>query len=106
ASMTAGDGGFTVAVSTAGAPLENARVTAWLPRHEYRTALTDAAGNVTLPFHPDSVGTCSLTVTAFNARPWRGSLVVAAGAPVTLQAQAPSVLDNALAGWQGDGDAQ
>jgi hypothetical protein len=103
-SIPAGDGQFTIAVSTAGTPLAGARVTAWMPGHEYRSALTDGSGNVTLPFHPDSVGPCSLTVAAFNARPWRSSLRVAAGAPAALQAAGPAVLDDPLAGREGDGD--
>src|SRR5262249_55933234 len=80
------------------------RVTAWMPGHEYRSALTDGAGGVTLPFHPDSVGACSLTVTAFNARPWRRSLRVVAGAPAALLAAAPQVLDDSQAGRHGDAD--
>ncbi len=103
-SIAAGDGGFTVAVSVDGTPLAGARVTAWMPGHEYRTELTDGSGSLTLPFHPDSVGPCSLTVTAFNARPWRRSLVVVAGAPAALQGAAPMVLDDSLAGRHGDGN--
>ena len=76
-----------------------------MPRHEYRSALTDESGSITLPFHPDSVGACSLTVTAFNARPWRGSLIVAAGEPAALQAADPVLLDDTLAGRSGDGDS-
>jgi len=102
--IIAGEGEFTVSVLTAGVPLAGARVTAWMPGHEYRSALTDVSGLVTLPFHPDSVGPCSLTVTAFNARPERRSLIVVAGEPAALQAAAPSVLDDMLAGRHGDGD--
>src|SRR5262245_61178722 len=104
ATMTAGDGGITVAVAVNGSPLSGARVTAWLPGHEYRSALTDGAGSLALPFHPDSVGPCSLTVTAFNARPWRGRLLVVPGAPAALQALAATVLDDSLAGRSGDDD--
>jgi hypothetical protein len=104
--ITAGAGEFTLAVSTAGSPLAGARVTAWMPGHEYRSALTDGTGSVTLPFHPDSVGACSLTVTAFNARPWRRTLLTVAGAPAALQAAAPTVIDDALAGRHGDGDGR
>ena len=104
ATITAGEGEVTIAVSAGGAPLAGARCTAWMPGHEYRTALTDESGHVTLAFHPDSVGPCSLTVTAFNARPWRGSFVVEAGAPAALHAAAPEVLDDPLAGRQGDAD--
>jgi peptidase C25-like protein/VCBS repeat protein/flagellar hook capping protein FlgD len=102
--LTAGEGELSIEVSAAGTPLPGAQVTAWMPGHEYRTALTDGSGGVTLPFHPDSVGPCSLTVTAFNARPWRRSLVVVPGAPAALQAAATTVLDDALAGRSGDGD--
>ena len=102
--FTAGDGELTIAVSAVGVPLAGARVTAWMPGHEYRSALTDGSGSVTLPFHPDSVGPCSLTVTAFNARPWRRPLIVVAGAPAALQAAAPAVLDDLFAGRHGDGD--
>jgi len=102
--LIAGGGEVTVSVSSNGQPVTGARVTAWMPGHEYRTALTDAAGVVTLPFHPDSVGACSLTVTAFNARPARRSFLVLPGEPAALQASAPAVLDDALAGRQGDAD--
>jgi hypothetical protein len=104
--ITAGSGEVTLAVSTAGGPLAGARVTAWMPGHEYRSALTDGTGSVTLPLHPDSLGPCSLTVTAFNARPWRRTLLTVAGTPAALQAAAPTVLDDALAGRHGDGDGR
>ncbi|HEY6195601.1 MAG TPA: C25 family cysteine peptidase [Candidatus Eisenbacteria bacterium] len=103
-SIAAGEGQLAVAVAVAGTPLFGARVTAWLPGHEYRSALTDGSGNAMLQFHPDSVGACSLTVTAFNARPWRRSLRVVAGAPAALQAAAPAVLDDSFAGRHGDAD--
>ena len=79
-------------------------VTAWMPGHEYRSGLTDGSGSLTLPFLPDTVGPCSLTVTAFNARPWRGRLHVVPGAPAALQAAAPVVLDDLLEGRIGDDD--
>ncbi len=103
-SITAGNWALAVSVSETGVPLAGARVTAWMPGHEYRTGLTDGAGNLTLGFLPDTVGPCSLTVTAFNARPWRGTLRVVPGAPAALQALAPVVLDDMLAGRIGDND--
>ena len=102
--ITAGDGGFTVTVSVTGVPQAGAMVTAWMPGHEYRTGLTDGSGSLTLPFRPDTVGPCSLTVTAFNGRPWRGVLHVVPGAPAALQASAPVVLDDLLGGRIGDDD--
>ena len=103
-SIVAGEGSLAVAVAADGAPLPGARVTAWMPGREYRSGLTDDAGGLTLEFHPGATGPCSLTVTAFNARPWRGALVVAPGAPAALHAAEPMVLDDALAGRQGDDD--
>jgi len=67
--MPASDSSVTVHVETGGVPLPGARVTAWMPGHEYRIGLTDAGGDLVLPLRPDTVGLCSLTVTAFNARP-------------------------------------
>jgi hypothetical protein len=104
ATIEAGAGELAAVVSSAGVPLAGARVTAWMPGHEYRSALTDGDGNVILPFHPDSVGPCSLTVTAFNARPWRGTFTVSPGTPPALQSAASAVVDDNLAGRQGDGD--
>jgi len=102
--VTGGEGLVTVGVATGGSPIANARVTLWMPNHEFRTGLTDATGSLTLPFHPDTVGACSLTVTAFNARPARRTLqVVPGGAPV-LQAVAPLVFDDPLDGRAGDND--
>jgi hypothetical protein len=103
-SVPAGGGTLGVTVSADGAPLVGARVTAWMPGHEYRSGLTDDAGALALPFTPDSVGVCSLTVTAFNARPWRRSLWVVPGAGAALGAAPPVVLDDSLAGRAGDGD--
>lgn len=103
--IEAGAGQVAVQVAIGATPLLGARVTAWMPDHEYRTALTDGAGNALLAFHPDSVGACSLTVTAFNARPFRGSFTVVPGAPAALQSTSATVVDNNLAGRQGDGDA-
>jgi len=103
-SIAAGAGAIGVTVSAGGAPLVGARVTAWMPGHEYRSGLTDDAGALALPFTPDSVGVCSLTVTAFNARPWRRSLRVVPGTGAALGAAPPVVLDDMLLGRSGDGD--
>ena len=103
-SIAAGDEGLAVTVAASGVPLAGARVTAWMPGHEYRTGLTDGAGGLVLAFHPDTVGPCSLTVTAFNARPWRRTMRVVPGAPAALEDSTPVVLDDLLAGRSGDDD--
>jgi hypothetical protein len=102
--VTGGEGAVTIAVATGGSPLAGARVTLWMPGHEYRSGLTDLTGSVTLPFHPDTVGACSLTVTAFNARPARRTLQVVPGGPPVLQAVPPLVFDDPQDGRTGDND--
>ena len=102
--MPASDSSVTVHVETGGVPLPGARVTAWMPGHEYRIGLTDAGGDLVLPLRPDTVGLCSLTVTAFNARPWRGSVRVVTAGPPALGALAPAILDDQLNGRHGNGD--
>jgi hypothetical protein len=47
---------------------------------EFRSALTNAAGDVALPFRPDSTGSFTLTVTAYNAKPLQSVLNVTASA--------------------------
>jgi hypothetical protein len=102
--LAAGDSSLAVHVETGGLPLAGARVTAWIAGHEYRSALTTATGDVTLPVRPDSAGLGTLTVTAFNARPWQRPLAVTEGAPAALQAMAPVVVDDAGDGRAGNGD--
>jgi hypothetical protein len=103
--FTAGDSEVTVHVETGGTPLADARVTVWMPASDYQSGLTDGAGNVTLDFHPDTLGSASVTVTAFNARPWTGSLAVVAGGDAALQAATPVIVDDATGGRDGNGDA-
>ena len=102
--VAADDSTLTIGVAVLGVPLENARVTAWMPNHEYRTGLTDGTGTLVLPFHPDSVGPVTLTVTAFNARPWQGTTTVTAGGAAALQPLPFTVLDDNTGGRAGNGN--
>ena len=109
-SVTAPDSVFvtdsllTVAVAVNGSPLLGARVTAWMAGREYESGLTDGSGNVTLPFRPDTLGTFTLTVTAFNARPTQRVIPVVAGSAEALAALGPLLLDDTTGGRQGNGN--
>ena len=103
-SFALGDSAFTVHVETGGQPLYRARVTAYKAGDEFRTALTDGAGNVTLPFRPDSTGAFTLTVTAYNARPFQTTLNVTASAAAAVGEAALSVDDDNVGGTSGNGD--
>ncbi|HUK62830.1 MAG TPA: C25 family cysteine peptidase, partial [Dongiaceae bacterium] len=102
--FTAGDSEVTVHVETGGAPLAGAQVTVWMPSSDYRSGVTDGSGNVLLDFHPDTLGAATVTVTAFNARPWTGGLAVVAGGDAALQAVPPLIVDDAASGRDGNGD--
>ena len=68
ASIALSDTQFTVHVETSGAPLANATVSAYRAGDDFSSVTTDASGNAVVPFRPDTIGTLSLVVTAFNAR--------------------------------------
>jgi hypothetical protein len=80
-SVPIGAGGFAVTVQKSGAPVESALVTAWKAGEEYRAVYTNASGQATVPFHPASLGSFSLTVTAEGCVPSLDSLTVSASAP-------------------------
>src|SRR5947209_2520343 len=73
-SVTLGDSLLSVHVEHVGSPLYGARVTAYKPNDEFRSGLTDGAGNAVLPFRPDSTGAVTLTVTAYNSKPFQATI--------------------------------
>ncbi|MCE9628037.1 MAG: hypothetical protein K8R56_08985, partial [Candidatus Eisenbacteria bacterium] len=103
-SYALGDSAISIHVETGGLPLYKARVTAYKANDEFRSALTDGAGNVTLPFRPDSTGAFTITVTAYNARPFQQTLNVTASAGAAVGEGALSVDDDTVGGTNGNGD--
>jgi hypothetical protein len=102
--VSLGDSLLSIHVAIGGSPLYGARVTAYKPNDDFRTGLTDGAGNVVLPFRPDSTGAFTLTVTAYNSKPFQTTLsVTAAGAAVVSDA-AVSVDDDNVGGTNGNSD--
>jgi hypothetical protein len=103
-SFSLGDSSFTVSVLVGGQPLANARVTAYKANDEFRSVLTGASGSVTVPFRPDSTGAFTLTVTAYNAKPFQVTLNVTAAAGAALSEAALTVDDDNLDGTSGNGN--
>jgi hypothetical protein len=102
ASVALSDTQFSVHVAVSGVPLERARVTAYRAGDDYASVLTNASGDAIVPFRPDSIGSLTLVVTAFNCRPYRGGVaIVGTGAPV-LSKGAVQVLDGGPVGTVGD----
>jgi len=94
ASISLSDSTVTVNVQVDAANFEGARVTAYKAGNDYATGLTDASGNITLSFHPDSIGALTLTVTGFNCRPYQSPVTIT---PTSI----PAVVDP---GWTVDDD--
>ncbi len=103
-SYALGDSVLNVHVETGGLPLYKARVTAYKAGDEFRTATTDGAGNVALPFRPDSTGAFTVTVTAYNARPSQTTLNVTAASAAAIGEVAVTVDDDNIGGTTGNGD--
>jgi hypothetical protein len=104
ASMPVSDSTLTLNVAVGGVPLDSARVTVFRADHEFASALTDAAGNVTLAVRPDTLGALALTVTGFNCRPYRATVSLLAGAYPVLAGRAVRVDDSGAGGTSGNGN--
>src|SRR5262245_15720633 len=100
-SFALGDSVLSVTVTSGGNPVANARVTAYKAGDDFRTGLTNGAGAATLPFRPDSTGTFTLTVTAYNAKPFQSNLNVTAAAAAAVSEAAISVDDDNAGGTSG-----
>ncbi len=95
---------LTVHVAAGSTPLANARVTVYKAGDDFATATTNGAGNVTLPFRPDSVGQCTVTVTAFNARPFQVNVAIVGSAGPAISEGAVTIHDSGTGGTVGDGN--
>jgi uncharacterized repeat protein (TIGR01451 family) len=84
ATVQLSDSQFTVHVTTNGSPVASARVTAYRSGDELSTVMTNALGDAIVPFRPDSVGSFTLTVTAYSARPYQAVVPILPSASATL----------------------
>lgn len=105
ASVALSDTQFTVNVTSGGSPVRFATVTAYRAGDEYSSVKTDALGNATVPFRPDSTGSFTLTVTGYNAHPYQAEVPILPTALATLVEGAVIVDDDNLDGTSGDGNS-
>ncbi len=103
-SVSLGDSLLSFHVQIGATALYGARVTLYKPNDDFRSGLTDGAGNVTLPFRPDSTGAVTLTVTAYNSKPFQTTLTVTAAAAAVVSDAALTVDDDNAGGTIGNGD--
>lgn len=106
ASVAVSDSQFTVTVTSNSLPVANARVTAYKAGDDFRSVMTNAAGVALVPFRPDSIGSFTLTVTAFNAHPAQQQVTITATAAPLLVETTPVILDNNTGGRVGDSNGQ
>ncbi len=98
------DSTLLVHVAISGTPLEGARVVAYRPNDELSIATTDASGDASLSFRPDSLGEFNLTVTGYDCRPYQGVVPIVASSEPVL-ADLPCVVDDDnLGGTSGNGN--
>ena len=94
ASIAVSDTQFTVNVKIAATPLYGATVTAYRAGIDFSSGVTDGAGNVTLPFHPDTAGSFTLAVTGYDCRPVELQVPVVAGSTRPALAAQPATFDD------------
>jgi hypothetical protein len=102
--MSASDTTFLVHVQIGATPLYGARVTAYKAGMDYRVGTTDGAGNITLAFRPDSVGSFKVTVVAFDCIPYQASVTLTAATPPVMSALNPLIDDDSTGGTSGNGN--
>ncbi len=96
------DSTLSVTVKIGATPLPGARVVAFKAGDEYRIGTTDNSGVVVLPFRPDSVGSVTLTVTAYDARPFQAQITINGAAQPVLAERVPIIDDDNSGGTSGN----
>lgn len=101
-SMQLSDSLIAVNVKVGATNLQGARVTAYRAGTDFSTGLTDASGNITLPFRPDTLGPVTLTVTGFNCRPYQSTVNVTGTVLSAVVDPAFSIDDDNVGGTSGN----
>ena len=104
ASMSLSDTTLAINVKVGATNLVGARVTAYQAGVDFSTGTTDASGNITLPFRPDSLGTLTLTVTGFNCRPFQTNVTITSTALPLVVDPSLTIDDDNVGGTSGNGD--
>jgi len=103
-SLSLGDSTVAVHVAIGATALAGASVTAYKSGDDFESGITDAAGNVTLSFRPDNVGSLTLTVTGYDCRPVQRSVPILAAPAKAVLAIQPATVDDGAGGTVGNAD--
>jgi Peptidase family C25/FG-GAP-like repeat/FlgD Ig-like domain len=101
-SISVSDSAISVHVALTGNPFPNAQVTVWKPNDDFATGVTNATGDITLPFRPDSLGSLTLTVTGYDCRPVQNTIAIVASIKPALAEQTPVIDDGGASGTTGN----
>jgi hypothetical protein len=106
AGAPAGPSQFNVSVSTAGRPIDGARVCVMSGSGVYERALTGPDGSVSLPVAPAGPDSLRITVTAANVRPYEAAVPVAAtGAWLSVESRSVDDASGNSDGLPGPGES-
>jgi hypothetical protein len=94
----------TVHVTVGGMPRANARVCLQKGTEEYEFGLTDAGGDVVLPFRAESAGSVQVTVSGQNMTTYLGTISVGNGGGAYVSVQSLTVDDNSSGLSNGNSD--
>ena len=100
-----GNNSVTVQVDSAGAPVEGALVCLQREGEDFATGITDAAGQVVLPYMVTAGGSVQLTVSGQNLALTHEDLVVAGGSSY-LALDSFFIMDNGSSGSVGNGNSE
>ncbi len=101
-----GDSILAITVQSGGDPVAGATVVAYKAGDEYRRGTTNASGVCNLLFRPDSVGSVTLTVTAYDARPYQATIAISPSFQPVMAERLPVLDDDSVGGTIGNADGK
>jgi hypothetical protein len=104
ASVTLGLANIAVNVAVGGSPRAGARVCLQKGTEDYEFGLTDASGNVTLPFRAETSGLIQLTVSGSNMRTFLGTISALTGGQPYVRLQSLTLDDGPSVPSAGNAD--
>jgi Peptidase family C25/FG-GAP-like repeat len=105
-SMFIGDSTASISVQSNGNPVAGATVVLHKLGDEYRRGTTNASGICNLLFRPDSIGAVTLTVTAYDARPYQAAINISGSFQPVMAERLPVLDDDSVGGTIGNANGK
>ncbi len=104
-SVNKGENSIAVTVTSNAVPVQFARVCLSKGDEDYAVGITNALGQVTIPFRAETNGAITVVATAQNVRRYQGSITVG-GAAAYVAISGMTLDDDAAGGTSGNGDGK